>query len=69
MVFVCYKHSPLVNIYKHSYYVISMKENKTLYLEKTDIEKWEEFCKKHFKTEKVLSKIVTEAMAQYMENY
>lgn len=46
-----------------------MKGPKTLYFEDTDVEKWEAFCETKFKTKKVLSKIIAEAMEQYIENH
>lgn len=46
-----------------------MKINKNLYFEVQDINKWEDFCEKNFKTKRVLSKIMTEAMEQYIENF
>lgn len=42
---------------------------KTLYLSKNDVINWEEFCKKNFKTKRVLSKVITEAMEEYIENF
>lgn len=42
---------------------------KTLYLNKEDVLKWEEFCMKNFKTKRVLSKVITEAMEEYIENF
>lgn len=43
--------------------------DKHLYLQKKDVEKWERFCEDKFKTKRVLSKIVTEAMEEYIKNY
>ncbi len=46
-----------------------MKVPKTIYLEKSDLKAWELFCEEKFKTKHVLSKIITEAMEEYLENY
>jgi len=46
-----------------------MKVKKTLSLEEQDVIKWEEFCLKNFKTKRVLSKVITEAMEEYIKNY
>lgn len=46
-----------------------MKKNKTLSLEEKDIKRWEKFCETNFRTKRVLSKIMTEAMEQYIKNY
>lgn len=42
---------------------------KTLYLKKEDVLKWEKFCEKNFKSKRVLSKVLTEAMEDYIENF
>jgi len=46
-----------------------MKIKKTLFLDENDVDKWEKFCEKNFKTKRVLSKIVTEAMEEYIKNF
>ena len=46
-----------------------MKVPKNLYFEDSDVNDWEKFCEDKFKSKRVLSKIMTEAMAQYIENY
>ena len=46
-----------------------MKKGFNLYFEEDDVKRWEEFCKHHFKTKRVLSKIMSEAMEQYIENF
>jgi hypothetical protein len=45
------------------------KIQKTLYFEIKDIEKWENFCLKQFKTKRVLSKILSEAIEEYIVNF
>lgn len=40
-----------------------------LYLDQDDVLRWEEFCEYYFKSKRVLSKIVSEAMEEYIENY
>ena len=42
---------------------------KTLYFQEEKVIDWEQFCKDNFKTKRVLSKIVTEAMDQYIKNF
>ena len=42
---------------------------KTLYFKEEDVNKWENFCLEKFKTKRVLSKIVTEAMEDYIYNF
>jgi hypothetical protein len=42
---------------------------KNLWLDDKDVERWEKFCLYHFKTKRVLSKIISEAMEQYIENF
>lgn len=44
------------------------KKPKTLFLDDKDTEEFEKYCLKKFKTKRVLSKIITEAMFDYMEN-
>jgi len=46
-----------------------MKIKKTLYLEEQEVVNWEQFCKDNFKTKRVLSQVMTEAMEQYIENF
>ena len=46
-----------------------MKIDKHLYLEDSDVERWEKFCEYNFKSRRVLSKIVTEAMEEYIINF
>jgi hypothetical protein len=46
-----------------------MRIKKTLYLVKDDVDRWEKFCLFHFKTKRVLSKIMSEAMEEYIENF
>ena len=46
-----------------------MKIKKTLYLNQEDVNRWEKFCLFHFKTKKVLSKVISEAMEEYIENF
>lgn len=45
------------------------KVPKNLYFFPKDIKKWEKFCLDNFGSERVLSKIVTEAMDEYIENF
>jgi len=46
-----------------------MKIDKNLYFEESDVRRWELFCEKNFKSKRVLSKIITEAMEEYIENF
>ncbi len=45
------------------------EENKTPYIDEDYHEAWVKFCVANFKTKKVLSKIITEAMELYMVNF
>lgn len=42
---------------------------KNMYFSQDNIDKWEKFCKDNFKTKRVLSKVMTEAMDQYIVNF
>lgn len=45
------------------------KINKNLYLDSKKIKEWESFCEINFKTTRILSKIITEAMDMYIQEY
>ena len=42
---------------------------KNMYFSVDKITEWEKFCKDKFNSERVLSKVMTEAMDQYIENF
>ena len=44
-------------------------ERKNLRFEPKKLEEWDEFLLKNFKTKRVLSKVMTEAMDQYIKNF
>ena len=46
-----------------------MKKGFRLYFEEEDYERWQKFCEHYFKSKKVLSKIVTESMEEYIVNF
>ena len=46
-----------------------VKIGKNLFFEVEDVNFWEEFCEKNFKTKRVLSKVIKEAMDEYIENF
>lgn len=46
-----------------------MKKGFRLYFEEEDYERWQKFCQFNFKSKKVLSKIMTEAMEEYIINF
>jgi len=42
---------------------------KHLYLKPSDVNRWEKFCLHNFKTKRVLSKVMSEAMEEFIENF
>jgi hypothetical protein len=46
-----------------------MKKGFNMYFEKEDVERWEAFCEHYFKSKRVLSKVLSEAMEEYIKNF
>ena len=56
-----------INEYNNKYIMVKVPKN--MYFEREDVERWEAFCEHNFKTKKVLSKVMSESMEQYIENF
>ena len=48
---------------------VSLMGRKNMYFSKENILKWEKFCEDNFRSKRVLSKIMTEAMDEFIKNY
>ena len=43
-------------------------KRKNMYFKPEDVDKWEKYCEQKFKSKRVMSKVMTEAMEEFIQN-